>query len=221
MISALLGKVTKMKIQNTKGAIFECLVNPDTMHYETGIKFSEETIPAGTQNPETKYIRKEADRLSFKLLIDGTGVIDVTGPTAETQLTKLKDAVMSYGGSNHEVLPVVINWGTTLKSFICRLERISINYKMFTSDGKPLRAEVDLEFRQDTPAKKDVQQRANSSPDLSHLIIVKEGDNLPEMCENIYGNAKMYLEIARINKLTNFRHLKAGTEILFPPVEKM
>lgn len=221
MIAALLGRVTKMKITNFMGKTYECLMNPDSLKRDVDITFTENDVPAGVQNPETKYVRKAPDQISFSLLIDGTGIIDIMGGTAEAQLTKLRDAVMSYDGKTHQISPVKIMWGTTLNNFIGRLKSMSINYKMFTTDGKPLRAEVSLVFMGDTPAPTDVKQRANSSPDLSHLIIVKEGDNLPEMCEEIYGNSKMYLEIARINKLTNFRHLKAGSELLFPPLEKI
>lgn len=220
MIASLLGKVTKLKITNFMGKTFECLINPDSLQRNVDITFTEQDIPAGVKDPESKFVRKAPDKINFKLLIDGTGVVDVTGPTAEIQLTKLRDAVMSYDSSQHQISPVSITWGTTL-SFVGRLQNMSINYKMFTPDGKPLRAEVDLSFLGDTPAKKDMQQRNINSPDLSHLIVVKEGDNLPEMCEKIYGNAKMYLEIAKINNLTNFRHLKAGMELLFPPLEKV
>ncbi|HPF52255.1 MAG TPA: hypothetical protein PK335_11805, partial [Draconibacterium sp.] len=61
----------------------------------------------------------------------------------------------------------------------------------------------------------------NSSPDLTHVRMVNEGDTLPLMTYRIYGDSKYYLEVARVNKLTNFRKLKVGQKIFFPPIEKV
>jgi nucleoid-associated protein YgaU len=51
--------------------------------------------------------------------------------------------------------------------------------------------------------------------------MVKAGDTLPLMTEEIYGDDKYYLEVARINNITSFRQLQPGTEIFFPPIEKV
>jgi nucleoid-associated protein YgaU len=49
---------------------------------------------------------------------------------------------------------------------------------------------------------------------------VKAGDTLPWLCYNIYGDSRYYLEIARVNKLINFRKLREGDELYFPPIAK-
>ncbi len=40
------------------------------------------------------------------------------------------------------------------------------------------------------------------------------------MCYRIYGDPKYYLEVAKVNGLGNFRFLKPGTDLIFPPIEK-
>jgi nucleoid-associated protein YgaU len=60
----------------------------------------------------------------------------------------------------------------------------------------------------------------DESPDLTHIRLVKAGDTLPEMCFNIYGDPRYYLDVARQNRLDNFRKLEPGTRIFFPPIEK-
>ena len=49
---------------------------------------------------------------------------------------------------------------------------------------------------------------------------VKAGDELPLITYDIYGDPHYYLEVARANKLTDFRNLRAGTTLHFPPVDK-
>jgi nucleoid-associated protein YgaU len=50
---------------------------------------------------------------------------------------------------------------------------------------------------------------------------VKAGDTLPLMCYMIYGDPKYYLAVAAANNLSNFRSLLPGTDIVFPPLEKV
>jgi nucleoid-associated protein YgaU len=65
-----------------------------------------------------------------------------------------------------------------------------------------------------------VAEEGKNSPDLTHYRQVKQGDTLPLMVFNIYKDPKYYLEIARVNGLTNFRKLLTGQNIIFPPLEK-
>ena len=65
-----------------------------------------------------------------------------------------------------------------------------------------------------------VAQEDNHSPDLTHYRIVKKGDTLPMMCFLVYGDARYYLQVARANKLINFRKLNIGDELFFPPFAK-
>ena len=52
------------------------------------------------------------------------------------------------------------------------------------------------------------------------MIEVKQGDNLPLMCENIYGDPNYYLQVAEANNIIDFRNLIPGQKILFPRLEK-
>jgi hypothetical protein len=58
-------------------------------------------------------------------------------------------------------------------------------------------------------------------PDLTHIRKVKQGDTLPLMCYSIYGDPKYYLQVAEVNGLANFRQLKPGSDLFFPPLKKI
>jgi len=49
--------------------------------------------------------------------------------------------------------------------------------------------------------------------------IVAPGDSLPLMCYRIYGDSRYYIQIAKFNRLNDFRNLQPGTRISFPPLE--
>jgi nucleoid-associated protein YgaU len=57
-----------------------------------------------------------------------------------------------------------------------------------------------------------------SSPDLTHSKVVEEGDLLPLMVYREYKTQDYYLQVAKANKLKNFRKLQAGTTINLPPI---
>jgi nucleoid-associated protein YgaU len=58
-----------------------------------------------------------------------------------------------------------------------------------------------------------------SSPDLSHVVQVRQGDTLPLLCHRIYGDSRYYLKVAQFNGLQQFRSLPPGLRLHFPPLE--
>jgi len=58
------------------------------------------------------------------------------------------------------------------------------------------------------------------SPDLTHRRILQAGDSLPRLCQEIYGDPRLYLKVAEANGFDDFRRLAPGTAVFFPPLEK-
>jgi nucleoid-associated protein YgaU len=89
---------------------------------------------------------------------------------------------------------------------------------MFDMTGLPIRAKINASFTERTPAGLGGLLSMLSSPDLTHKVVVKEGDILPTLTYQTYNNQTYYLQVAKVNKLKNFRKLQAGTTLVFPPV---
>ena len=89
---------------------------------------------------------------------------------------------------------------------------------MFDKFGLPIRAKISASFTERTPSGLGSLLSMLSSPDLTHKIVVKDGDILPLLTYQIYNNQTYYLQVARANKLKNFRKLQAGTTLTFPPI---
>ena len=125
---------------------------------------------------------------------------------------------MGYDGDIHQTRFFKFVWGTSLMKGVC--SSLSITYKLFNPDGKPIRAICKVTIREVTEEEQRVLEENNHSPDLTHFRIVKKGDTLPLMCFKIYGDSKYYIQVAKVNKLNNFRNLTVGNEIFFPPFDK-
>ncbi len=219
--------VSKLKIfsyadadRKSSDANMEVLVNPENYSQKITVKFSEKQAP-GTTAKMPKFSKMEPQKLDFELLFDSTGVIngvrdDTNG--VESELAKFKKLVLEYKGDKHRPRFLSIYWGTL--KFDCCLETLDITYKLFRSDGLPLRALAKVGFIGSMDDTKRVNKENSKSPDLTHIRTVNEGDTLPLMAFRVYGDSKYYIEVAKVNELNDFRNLKTGQKIKFPPIEK-
>lgn len=225
------GALTKLKIIGYKDdkftqfiadGTFFTLLNPEKYVLNYNVEYAE-AQGQGTSASAPKYVRTPPESLDLEFLFDKTGIIkgqdNSLGVGIVPEIELFKKIVFDYGGDEHKPNYVVIGWGTLL--FKGMLLNMSIEYKLFTPDGIPLRAAVSANFKGTVEENLRVALENNNSPDLTHVRVVKEGDTLPLMTFRIYGDSKYYLEVARANNLSNFRRLKPGQKINFPPIEKV
>ncbi|NTW50997.1 MAG: LysM peptidoglycan-binding domain-containing protein [Chlorobiaceae bacterium] len=219
--------VSKLKIysypdadRKTADDNMEVLVNPESYSQKISVKFSEKQAP-GTTAKMPKFSKMEPQKLDFELLFDSTGVVNGVRDEAngvEADLSRFKKLVLEYKGDQHRPRFLSIYWGTL--KFDCCLESLDITYKLFRPDGLPLRALAKAGFIGSMDDTKRVSKENASSPDLTHIRTVMEGDSLPLMSFRIYGDPKYYIEVAKANGLNGFRDLKTGSRIVFPPIRK-
>jgi nucleoid-associated protein YgaU len=155
--------------------------------------------------------------MSLTFFIDGTGASGVKADVQEK--IQQFQTVTGYNGNIHRPNYLKVVWGT-LQVKRCVLKTASIAYKLFKPDGIPLRAVITAAFADNSDDQTRVALAQDSSPDLTHVRLVKAGDTLPALCYGIYGDPSYYLEVARANGIDDFRRLTPGTRIVFPPVEK-
>jgi hypothetical protein len=198
----------------------DVLINPESYNKKIEIKYSEKQ-PAGTSGKLPKFSKIEPDKIDFELFFDRTGVINDKPPGeagVDEDINHLKALTVEYKGNKHRPRFVTLYWGTL--QFDGCLETMDISYKLFDAQGLPLRAIVKVSFVGSIEDVKRINLQNDQSPDLSHVRIVKEGDTLPLLCYDIYGDSKYYIEVAKFNRMDNFRSISKGQRIVFPPLEK-
>lgn len=199
---------------------FTAMLNPSDFKQKRQISYNTEPV-LGQVGSQTKFSAVAPDTVNFSILLDGTGAVPrVPGqPPLEVaqHIATLNAVVYKYDGSEHEPDHVRLLWGTWI--FYGRMRSMSVQYTLFKPSGDPLRAKVDLEFVEFMSAKETELIADRSSPDLSHLVIVRDGDTLPLLCNRIYGDPSYYREVAHFNRLNSFRRLTPGSRLYFPPLE--
>jgi hypothetical protein len=218
-------KMGKTKIEPVRGDdnVFEALINPESYSHDFGLRYTGTTGrgsgPIGSSAPVPKYAMAEAEKMSFSIVLDGTGVVeDARERTVAEQVETLRRIVYDYDGDEHEPTAVKIMWGKGIKAFFGRLSSMSMSYTLFHPAGDALRAKVSMDFIEARTEAQEALEAKRRSPDLTHVVQVLEGDTLPLLCHRIYKDAGKYLEIAALNQLDNFRSLVPGTLLRFPPM---
>ncbi|HEY9513340.1 MAG TPA: hypothetical protein VIQ48_12300 [Rhodanobacter sp.] len=196
------------------------MINPSELSLKRKTEFST-CVPMGDAGSGRNFSRMQPDTLAFVTVFDGTGAVPLPANSnlpreVEDQLDALNKVVYAYDGQQHQPDVVQIVWGRLL--FNGRLTSLDIDYTLFRPSGTPLRAKVSMSFQGYKSRQEAVLEANASSPDLSHLVVVKDGDTLPLLCHRIYGDSGYYVDVARFNGLHAFRCLKPGVTLHFPPL---
>lgn len=214
-----LSAYTDKTFSQQSGKNLKVQINPKTFSLEKGIKYHMNT-QAGDNSASGVFDKYDGEKLSFEIIIDCTGVIPDTGAkdTAYSKVSELEALVYDYKGDAHRPAFVQIVWGKLL--FKGQLSSLKTEYMLFDKDGIPLRAKVAVAFANFIDEKTAKKKANKRSPDMSHFVVMREGDSLAALCQKIYGDSTLAPQVARINNLPGFRRVAAGTEILFPHLKK-
>ena len=202
------------------GFSFSGLINPSSYKKSYSIDYAPRK-ELGGNSASPSFTKMGQEEISFDLVLDATGIIPPPIGTEITPLAtlieNLEATVYTYDGDTHQPSFVSISWGDL--AFNGRMTKMSIDYKMFTPGGVSLRANVSLSFIQFVSFDQATSQSDKQSPDMTHIITIKDGDTLPRLCQQIYGKSDYYLQVASINELSSFRTLEIGSQIFFPPLK--
>ena len=206
-------------------------VNPEQFSLRYKVKYDLKP-PSGSHGMKERFISSMPEELKLDFIIDGTNTIygykysDESKKTVPDQIQHFKSVVYDMSGKMHKPrLLKIVGLGIHQKgkgevTYDGILTDLQITYTLFSKEGEPLRAKVSSTFLDYRETKRRVLEENKKSPDLTHLRIALDSDNLPLMSYSMYDDPSYYLEVARVNNLTNFRKLTVGQELMFPPIEK-
>lgn len=226
------GNLDKLKIESwtnldrpegTADKVFEAFINPSEISLDYKVLTAGRNIP-GRNGSDSTYLGSDPLELTLKFLLDGT---NATG-NALSVANKIQEfyETVGYDGLIHRTRYLRISWGNfaflrpNQYALDGEFKSANIQYKLFKPNGTPLRALITCSFVEKLKNEEREAEERNSSPDLTHIRVVKEGDTLPAMSYGIYGDLQYYLKIAKVNKLNDFRNLQPGTKIFFPPIDQ-
>jgi len=207
--------------------MFVAPINPET--YTTNFKVSvDQQQGHGNEGTEIRYRSTAPEELRLDFILDGTNTMEgYSGKTSDYATRpvskQLRDFLLccyDMNGPIHRPNFVIVMWGQEF-SFRCVLANADINYTLFEPDGSPLRVKISATFLHHKSREEILAEARPTSPDLTHIQRVKQGDRLDNLSFSTYDDPGFLTELANYNGLTTIRKLKAGTQLSLPPLIKL
>jgi nucleoid-associated protein YgaU len=207
----------------------ELTYNPAELSFEKGVQIAEIAIP-GLNAPLQQFVRGQAEKLSVELFFDTTEFGMAAGSRSVTADTDRIYALTRIEPSGHAPPPVTFIWGKSVpglnlpqgsgsqrrEGFKGVVESVRHRFTLFSPAGVPLRAIVNLTIREFTPLHEQLARSNPSSPDRTHLHVLKEFEQLSMVASRYYLQAAYWREIAASNEIDDPRRLVPGRLLHVP-----
>jgi nucleoid-associated protein YgaU len=190
----------------------EVIFNPAEYSLEKGNQFASTALP-GLSNPVLSFVNGNADVLTMDLFFDtytnqgGADVREATGKVS--RLLEIDPEV-------HAPPLVRFVWGPL--SFRAVMERLTQRFTMFREDGVPVRATLNVTFKEYKTIAEQLAESRLESSDRTKRRVVAERDRLCLIAAIEYGDASAWRVIADENEIDNPRLLQPGQELRLPPL---
>ena len=228
--SGLLGKMKMIfypdsKLPGIPPIPFPLQYNPTKFQVSRDISYDDQELP-GVGDIAKRFININPRVLSLTLNFDGTGAspsnlgvnLSLGVNLVDVQIALFLKLATTPTSDAHEPMRVLVVWGTFIMTGV--VVKAVVSYSLFGRDGRPLRASIDVTIAEEKNLALALADLAFSSADVTKSITVLEGDTLPNLCQREYGDPSLYTQIANVNHLDDFRKLKPGMQLLFPPLQE-
>ncbi len=217
----LTGELVKATITNldTNDSI-ECMFNPKEYTFTKSNNWSQSKTK-GQNVPKLEFNGGNPTDLKVQLFFD-------TYESGEDVRKKYTNAIWQLAMVNKDKEDpktkksqppkCEFRWGS-MWSFKAVLADITQKFTLFLPDGTPVRATLDVTFRQTEDEGLFPKQNPTSGGMPGHRTrIVKAGETLDWIASQEYGEAKHWRYIAEVNRIDNPFQMKPGTVLQLPPL---
>ena len=218
-------KPEKLVIENTDAkprTKFEVLFNPERYTLNKGVQIAEIAIP-GLDSPILQFVRGQNEKITMELFFDTTefGMLDdVKDVRVETR--KIYD-LTKINSETHAPPRCILTWKDKLFSFgsnaqtKCVVESVTEEFNLFSSSGVPLRAKLNVTFREYKTIEEQLKETPRHSADRRKLRVLGRGKTLSHLAWEEYNDPGEWRLIAEANNLDNPRIVAPGTKLEVPP----
>jgi nucleoid-associated protein YgaU len=190
----------------------EVIFNPAEYSLEKGNQFASTPLP-GLSNPIVSFVNGDADVLTLELFFDtytNKGGSDVRKDTLK--IARLLDIDPTL----HAPPPVLFVWGPL--RFKAIIERLTQRFTMFKEDGVPVRATLNVTFKEYKTIQDQLNDKPTESSDWTKRRVLTQQDRLCLIAAIEYEDPTVWRAIADANDIDNPRLLQPGQEIRLPPL---
>lgn len=208
----------KATIIPTGGDAIQVLFNPTQYSLDKGNQIAEIGVP-GLSAPILQYVRGNTRSLSMELLFDTYEEHpphNRAGDDVRTAYTDKIYGLLGIDAGTHAPPICTLRWKDF--EFQCVLERVSGRFTLFLADGTPVRATLNVTFKEFLPVETLVRTPPTESSDHARSYTVRRGDTLSSIAAELYGDPGKWRPIAERNCIANPRRITPGDVLVIPPL---
>lgn len=221
----------RVEFDEPNGNILNVDFNPTEYSVDKSSNYNEATIP-GLDSPLIQFTHGSARSLSLELLLDSYTYAAKEAdkgkpPYAEDgrpqdirdiYLSKIDD-LLAVDSDLHAPPPCKVVWGSL--EFVGVLQDAKKRFVYFLDDGRPVRARVNLTFKEYIPIEVQLKKRPRNSPDRRKSRLISDGDALWRIAYDAYGDTASWRALATFNDIDDPLRIETGTRLTIPPVEEL
>lgn len=196
---------------NDAGSPITVMFNPAEYTLDKSNQFQSTSI-LGLSTPLTQFVSGNAETLSMDLFFD---TYEKGGDVREN--TNMVMSLIAINKDLHAPPRCKFVWGRF--SFKATVEKVSRKFTMFLNDGTPVRATLNIAFKEYKTISEQLGSPPRQSADRTKVRVFKEGDSLWLMAYREYGDPAQWRRIAEANDIDNPKIVETGRELKLPPVE--
>ncbi|PCR92239.1 CIS tube protein [Natrinema ejinorense] len=220
------GKLEKAQIMilngKQKGDTIECKFNPNAYTLEKSVNYGE-LKATGSGASIMQFVDGNAETLSMELFFDTSDQLDSKGSPDPSKVdvreryTKHIDTLLSVDGELHAPPVCRFVWGDGI-DFTALLQRANKQFTKFLPSGIPVRARVNVVFKEYKTADYHKSEVSPESTDKTKVWTVTDGDTLWLIAAEEYGDSAHWRTIADHNDVEDPRAIDAGDKLELPPL---
>jgi hypothetical protein len=134
-------------------------------------------------------------------------------------LMKVDTSLAGYDAQRNNGRPpwVKFMWGTQIHTFKAIIKSMSVTFTYFSSDGLPLRANVEMNLEQFEPDENwGAQNPTSGTPNPNRVHQVRVGDTLDRVAAKYYGDSTKWRSIANVNGINDPLTIRPGQLLSIP-----
>ncbi|MCA9922397.1 MAG: LysM peptidoglycan-binding domain-containing protein [Anaerolineales bacterium] len=195
------------------GVVIPCMFNPFEYTVSKTNSYAED--PKNKSNaPQMNFKKAGAQTLKLSLTFDTFEAGEDVSKTTR-KLWKLMQPKEVKGKDKKEPPRAAFKWGAF--RFAAVITNMTQKFTLFTKDGLPVRAKVDITFTQhDDVEDYEGQNPTSGGGPIMRTWAVVKGDRLDNISAEVYGDATKWRQIAEYNNLDNPLALQTGTQLIIP-----
>ncbi len=201
--------------------------NPSEYNISNSANYADKNVP-GIDGPIVQYISGATSTLDLELVFDTyeelyknktlntTSAVNNVKPTDVSKITRRIVRLTEIFGKLHRPPICLFKWGSL--KFKGVITKVDSKFTMFTEDGMPVRAKLNVTFQSVIDVKTLKKSSPFESPDRSKSYRIKEGIQLWHVAAEEYGDPSLWRVIAEENGITNPKDIYPGQLLRIPPL---